>query len=163
MQRTVYARPLASVYVVPLDAGQEGAAMGVDDGVIAVDEVLELERADEELELDTLEEEDAVELEGIVEVVKEVMDGGAVVLSVLELLATTVEEALTPVVVVTLAKTELDAAVMLTLIVTELEVVVIGRMYPAILVLNKLAVLTKDCGLSVLIKHCPTPLPRAAP
>lgn len=138
------------MYIVPLDAGQEGAAVGVDDGVIAVDEVVELERVGEVPELDTIEGEGVTELEGMVEVAKEVMDGVALVLSVLELLTTTVEEALT-------------LAVVIALVTNELEVVVTGRMYPAILVLNRFAVLTKDCGLSVLIKHCPTPLPRAAP
>ena len=128
--------------------------MGMDEGVTAVDEVLELGRMDEELglelELDTTEGDGAVVLEGMVEVLKDVMEGIVVELSVLELPTDTTEEALTLVVVVTLV----DA---------ELEVVVIGRMYPAILVLRRFAVLTNDWGVSVLIKHCPTPLPRAAP
>jgi len=133
-----------------LDAGQEGVATGVDEGATAVDEVLELRRMDEELgpelelelelELDTTEEDGAVVLEGMVEVLKDVMKIIVVELSVLELPTDTTEEALTLVVVVALV----DA---------ELEVVVIGRMYPATLVLRRFAVLTKDCGLSVLIKH----------
>ena len=118
--------------------------MGMDEGVTAVDEVLELGRMDEELglelELDTTEGDGAVVLEGMVEVLKDVMEGIVVELSVLELPTDTTEEALTLVVVVTLV----DA---------ELEVVVIGRMYPATLVLRRFAVLTKDCGLSVLTKH----------
>ena len=68
--------------------------MGVDEGVIAVDEVLELERVDEELELDTTEEGVTV-LEGMIEVLKDVMEGVVVVLSVLELPTDTTEEALT--------------------------------------------------------------------
>ena len=133
-----------------MDAGQEGVATGVDEGATAVDEVLELRRMDEELgpelelelelELDTTEEDGAVVLEGMVEVLKDVMKIIVVELSVLELPTDTTEEALTLVVVVALV----DA---------ELEVVVIGRMYPATLVLRRFAVLTKDCGLSVLIKH----------
>ena len=133
-----------------MEAGQEGATMGVDDGVTAVDEVLELEMVEEELELDTTEEDGAVVLEGMVEVLKNVMEGIVVELSVLELPRDTTEEALT-------------LAVVVALVDTELEVVEIGRTYPAILVLKRFAVLTNDCGLSVLIKHCPTPLPRAAP
>ena len=105
--------------------------MGVDEGTTAVDEVLELERVDEVLELSTTEEEDVAELEGMVEVVKEVMEGIVEELSVLELPTTTVEEVLT-------------LAVVLALIVTELEVVATGRRYPAILVLRRFAVLTKD-------------------
>lgn len=118
--------------------------MGVDDGVTAVDEVLELGRMDEELELeletDTTEEDGAVVLEGMVEVLKDVMEGIVVETSVLELPIDTTEEALTLVVVVALVD-------------TELELVVIGRMYPAILVLRRFAVLTNDWGVSVLIKH----------
>jgi len=113
--------------------------MGVDEGVIAVDEVLELERVDEELELDTTEEGVTV-LEGMVEVLKDVMEGVVVVLSVLELPTDTTEEALT-------------LAVVVAVVDAELEVVVIGRMYPAILVLRRFAVLTNDWGVSVLIKH----------
>lgn len=119
------------MYVVPLEAGQEGAGMGVDEGTTAVDEVLELERVDEVLELSTTEEEDVAELEGMVEVVKEVMEGIVEGLSVLVLLTDTTEEVLTPAVVVTLVK-------------VELKIVVTGRMYPATLVLRRFAVLTKD-------------------
>lgn len=156
MQRTVYANPLASVYIVPLDAGQEGAATAVDEGVTAVDKVLELEITNEELEelelvvddeelgLETIEEEVVAELEGIVEVLNEVMDGVVVELSVLELLVLSVEEALVLAVILALVDTELEVAVVLALVNTELEVVVIGRMYPATLVLRRLAVLTKD-------------------
>jgi len=123
-----------------LDAGQEGAAMGVDEGVTTVDEVLELEMVEEKLELDTTEEDGAVVLEGMVEVLNDVMEGIVVELSVLELPTDTTEEALTLVVAVALVD-------------TELEVVVIGRKYPAILVLRRFAVLTNDWGVSVLIKH----------
>jgi hypothetical protein len=134
--------------------------MGVDDGATTVDEVLELEMLDEELEEPELVTDDE-ELEGMVEVTNEVGDGIALELSVLELLVANVEETLALAVV--LVDTKLDVAVVLALVDTELDVVVIGRRYPATLVLRRLAVLTKDWGLSVLIKHWPTPLPRAAP
>jgi hypothetical protein len=135
--------------MVPLDAGQEGAAMGVDEGVTAVDEVLELEMMDEEMEemelaaddeelgLDTIEEETVTELEGMVEVLKEVMEGVVVELSVLELLTLNVEEVLALAVILALVDTELAVAVVLALVNTELDVVVIGRMYPATLVLRR--------------------------
>jgi hypothetical protein len=135
--------------------------MGVDDGATTVDEVPELEMLDEELEelelvaddeeLELMREEDVAELEGMVEVANEVGDRIALELSVLELLVANVEEALALAVV--LVDTEPEVAVVLALVDTELDVVVIGRRYPATLVLRRLAVLTKDWGLSVLIKH----------
>jgi hypothetical protein len=136
---------------VPFDAGQEGEGIGVDDGAITVDEVLELEMLDEdleELELVADDEElelmreDVAELEGMVEVANEVGEGIALELSVLELLVANVEEALALAVV--LVDTELDVAVVLALVDTELDVVAIGRRYPATLVLRRFAVLTKD-------------------
>jgi hypothetical protein len=135
---------------VPFDAGQEGAAMGVDDGATTVDEVLELDTLDEKVEelelvaddegLELAREEGVAELGGMVEVANEVGEGITLELSVLELLVANVEEALALV----LVDTELDVAVVLALVDTELDVVVTGRRYPATLVLRRLAVLTKD-------------------
>jgi hypothetical protein len=128
---------------VPFDAGQEGEGVGVDDGATTVDEVLVLEMSDEELEELELEREEIVaELEGMVEVVNEVGEGIAPELSVLKLLVANIEEALALAVV--LVDTEVDVAVVLALVDTELDVVVIGRRYPATLVLRRFAVLTKD-------------------
>lgn len=134
---------------MPFDAGQEGAAIGVEEGTTTVDEVLELETTDElevddpteevpaeldttyELELDEPDEEVAAGLERTVDVLKEVMDGVVLELEALELPETDVEAVLALVVA-------------LELVATKLEVVVIGRIYPAILVLSRLAVLAKD-------------------
>jgi hypothetical protein len=137
---------------VPFDAGQEGEGVGVDDGATTVDEVLVLEMIDEELEelelvaddeeLELEREEIVAELEGMVEVVNEVGEGIAPELSVLKLLVANIEEALALAVV--LVDTEVDVAVVLALVDTELDVVVIGRRYPATLVLRRFAVLTKD-------------------
>lgn len=130
---------------MPFDEGQEGVAIGVEEGATTVDEVLELDTTDElevdsteldatdELELDTLDEEVPAELEGIVDVLKEVMDGVVLELEALELPETDIETVLVLAVVVALEP-----------VATELEIVVIGRTYPAILVLSRLAVLAKD-------------------
>jgi hypothetical protein len=75
----------------------------------------------------------------MVEVVNEVMDGIVLEPVVLELLISAVEEAIVLEVVLALVDTKPDA------VLVEIKlVVVIGRMYPAILVLRRLAVLTKD-------------------
>ncbi|KAG9853865.1 MFS general substrate transporter, partial [Aureobasidium melanogenum] len=111
---------------VPFDAGQEGAAIGVEEGVTTVDEALELDTTDElevdgpteevpaeldttdELELDELDEEVAAELEGIVDVLKEVMDGVVLELEALELLETDVEAVLVDEVTLALVAAELE-------------------------------------------------------
>jgi hypothetical protein len=91
------------------------------------------------VELELEREEDVVELENMVEVVNEVMDGIVLEPVVLELLISAVEEAIVLEVVLALVDTKPDA------VLVEIKlVVVIGRMYPAILVLRRLAVLTKD-------------------
>jgi hypothetical protein len=132
------------VYIVPFDAGQEGAATGVDVGAITVDEILELVADDKDVEL-TREEvvAELEELEEMVEVLNEVIDGVALELVVLELLISAVEEAMVLAVVLTLIDTELNVAVVPAVVDIEL-VVVTGRIYPATLVLRRLAVLTKD-------------------
>jgi hypothetical protein len=90
------------------------------------------------VELELEREEDVVELENMVEVVNEVMDGIVLEPVVLELLISAVEEAIVLEVVLALVDTKPDA------VLVEIKlVVVIGRMYPAILVLRRLAVLTK--------------------
>jgi hypothetical protein len=91
------------------------------------------------VELELEREEDVVELENMVEVVNEVMDGIVLEPVVLELLISAVEEAIVLEVVLALVDTKPDA------VLVEIKLaVVIGRMYPAILVLRRLAVLTKD-------------------
>ena len=125
---------------MPFDAGQEGAATGVDDGATTLDDVLELKLIDEDVkelrpvvddeELEPEGEEVVAELEEIVEVLNEVIDGVVLELVVLELLMSAVEEAIVLIVVLAPVDTELD--------------VVAGRIYPATLVLRRLAVLTKD-------------------
>lgn len=115
---------------MPLDAGQEGAAIGVGEGATAVDEALELDTTDR-LQLGTPDEEVVAELDRSVDVLKEVMDGVVLELEALELLETDEETVLT-------------VAVALELVATKLEVVVIERTYPAVLVLSRLAVLAKD-------------------
>jgi hypothetical protein len=107
--------------------------------LVTDDEDVELVRGEAIAELELEREEDVVELEIMVEVLNEVMDGIVLELVVLELLISAVEEAIVLEVVLALIDTEPDAA-----LVDIKLVVVIGRMYPATLVLRRLAVLTKD-------------------
>lgn len=97
---------------MPFDAGQEGAAIGVDEGTTTVDEVLELDTTDR-LELGAPDEESVAELDRIVDVLKEVMDGVVLELEALELLETDVEAVLAVVVALAVVTTELEVVVVI--------------------------------------------------
>lgn len=119
--------------------------IGVEDGTATVDdevelkvddEEVELEEDDGELELEASEEDAVAELEGIVEVLKEVIDGVVLRLEKLELLNATDEDVM--------ATALLEIRVADDDVELELVVVVIGWMKPAIRVLRSCAVETKD-------------------
>jgi hypothetical protein len=119
--------------------------IGVEDGTATVDDEVELEIDDEEVELEEddgeleleASEEDAVaELEGIVEVLKEVIDGVVLRLEKLELLNATDEDVMTTALLeIRVADDDVEL---------EPVVVVIRWTKPAIRVLRSCAVETKD-------------------
>lgn len=128
-----------------MEAGHDGAVIGVEDGTAMVDDEVELEVNDEEVELEVDNEElelersgdDAVaKFEEIVEVLKDVIDGVVLRLKKIELLDATDEDVM--------ATTLLDIRVADDDVELELVVVVIGRMKPAIRVLRSCVVETKD-------------------
>jgi hypothetical protein len=107
--------------------------------LVTDDEDVELVRGEVIAELELEGKEDVVELKKMVEVLNEVMDGTVLEHVVLELLISAAEGAIVLAVILALIDTEPDAA-----LVDIKLVVVIGRIYPATLVLRRLAVLTKD-------------------